>query len=352
MDDLFLETENPKGFASDNNSGVSREVLKKINTVNSGHVVGYGDDQYTRKAMELIKENFGTNSFPYFVFTGTGANVTGIAASVRPFHSVLCAESSHIYVDECGAVERFAGCKLVPVPAPAGKLTPDLLKRHMVGFDFEHHSQPGLVSISQATEMGTVYTVEEIKKLAEFVHGYGILLHMDGARLSNAAVSLGRKFREMTSEAGIDILSFGGTKNGLMAAESLIFFHEDLAGEFKYIRKQGMQLSSKMRFIAAQFIAFMEDGLWEKNAQHANRMARKLYLSVKDIPGVKITQKVEANGIFALIPKPAIPELQKEFFFYPWNEETGEVRWMTSWDTTEEDIRRFAKKIEETLANS
>ncbi len=352
MEEIFNNSQVNRGFASDNNSGISPEVLKKIKKVNSGHVVGYGDDPFTERAIELIRENFGRNSIPFFVFTGTGANVLGISASIRPFHSVFCAETSHIQVDECGAVERFAGCKMIPIQTPDGKLNAEMLKKHMVGFQFEHHSQPGIISISQVSEMGTVYTLNEIKELADFAHSYGILFHMDGARLSNAAVSLGTGFKEMTSDAGVDILSFGGTKNGLMAAESVIFFQKEIAGEFKYIRKQGMQLSSKMRFIAAQFIAFFEDDLWKKNAQNANQMAQKLYHAVKAISGVKITQKVEANGIFVILPKTAIPELQKEFFFYPWNEETGEVRWMTSFDTTEDDIAQFAEKIKEILEDN
>ncbi len=351
MNVILNESGSTKGFASDNNSGISPEVLKKIKNVNSGHAIGYGDDQYTAKAVELIRNHFGANSEPYFVFTGTGANVLGIATSIRPFHSVFCAESSHIQVDECGAVERFAGCKLIPIPTPNGKLNPEMLEKHMVGFNFEHHSQPGIISISQVSEMGTAYTVKEIEMLADYAHSYGLLLHMDGARLSNAVVSLGVGFKEITSDAGVDVLSFGGTKNGLMAAESVIFFRKELSEEFKYIRKQGMQLSSKMRFIAAQFIALLEDNLWERNAKNANVMAQKLFYAVKDIPGVEITQKVEANGVFAIIPKPAIPRLQKEFFFYPWNEETGEVRWMTSFDTTEEDIIQFTKKIKEILSD-
>lgn len=350
MEDNFNHSGIVRGFASDNNSGISPEVLKKIKNVNEGHVVGYGDDKYTDLAVGLIKENFGKDSVPFFVFTGTGANVLSIATTLRPYHSVFCAESSHIQVDECGAVERFCGCKLIPIETVDGKLKPEMLKKHMFGFGFEHHSQPGIISISQGSEMGTVYTISEIKALSDFAHKYGMLLHMDGARLSNAAVSLGTGFKDITYDAGVDMLSFGGTKNGLMAAESVIFFKKELAEEFKYIRKQGMQLSSKMRFIAAQFLAFFEDDLWRRNAMHANDMAQKLFLAVKDIPGVEITQKVQANGVFARIPKAAIPRLQEIFFFYPWNEETGEVRWMTSFDTSEEDIDLFSDKIREILS--
>ena len=341
---------NLRGFASDNNAGVSPEVLQKMAEVNKGHVVGYGDDPYTTKAVQILKQHFGSDSFPYLVFTGTGANVLSIATSVKPFNSVICAETSHIQEDECGAPERFTGCKLIPVPTPDGKLTPELIKPHMKGFGFEHHSQPRIVSISQSTEMGTVYSLQEIKELTDFVHNYGLLLHIDGARLANAAVSLGVSFKAMTADLGVDILSFGGTKNGLMAAESVIIFKKSLTDDFKYLRKQGTQLASKMRFIAAQFIAYFENDLWKHNAIHANNMAQFLYQQVKNIHQVRITQKVQSNGIFAIIPKKVIPLLQKEYFFYVWNEETGEVRWMTSFDTSEEDINGFIKKLNEILA--
>ncbi len=340
---------NHRGFASDNNAGVSPEVLQKLAEVNNGHVVGYGDDPYTAKAMQILKKHFGSGTSPFLVFTGTAANVLSIAASVEAFDSVICAETAHIQEDECGAPERFAGCKLIPVATPDGKLTPELIKPHLKSFGFEHHSQPKLISISQSTEMGTVYSLSEIKKLADYVHQYGLLLHIDGARLANAAISLNVSFREMTTDQGVDAISFGGTKNGLMAAESVIFLNNELAMNFRYLRKQGMQLASKMRFIAAQFLAYFENDLWKRNAAHANEMAQKLFRLVRDIPRITVTQKVESNGIFALIPKKVIPLLQKEYFFYIWNEETGEVRWMTSWDTTEKDIEGFVIKLKDIL---
>jgi threonine aldolase len=336
---------NPRGFASDNNAGVSPEVLDKLSEINTGHVVAYGDDPYTELAVNILKEHFGPQSYPYFVFTGTAANVLSIATLCRPFHSVICAETSHIQEDECGAPERFAGCKLLPVETSDGKLTPELIRKHLNGFGFEHHSQPRLISISQCTELGTVYSVKEIRELAGFAHQYGLYLHIDGARLANAAVSLGVNLKQMTADAGVDVLSFGGTKNGLMAAESVIFFREEFTSEVKYIRKQSMHLVSKMRFVAAQFLAYFEDDLWKRNALHANAMAQKLYNAVKDIPGVKVTQKVEANGIFAILPKEVIPLLQEDYFFYVWDEDTYEVRWMTSFDTTEEDIEGFVNAI-------
>jgi threonine aldolase len=336
---------NKRGFASDNNAGISPEVLNKIAEVNTGHVIGYGDDTFTRQAVELFKKYFGQSAIPYFVFTGTSANVLGISALVKRFQTVYCAETAHIHVDECGAPERFAGCKLISIESADGKLQPEMLQKYITGFGFEHHSQPGLVSISQPTELGTVYSVDEIKELADFIHSYGLYLHMDGARLANAAVSLGKIFKDMTVDAGVDVLSFGGTKNGLMAAESVILFDKSLSPEFKYIRKQGMQLASKMRFVSAQFIAYLEGDLWQRNAGIANSMAQKLCTALKEIPQIKITQKVEANAVFSIIPKVIIADLQKEFYFYVWNEQKSEVRWMTSFDTQDEDIVAFVKSI-------
>lgn len=336
---------NIRGFASDNNSGVSPEVLQALAEVNQGHEIGYGDDRYTKEVNQLFRKYFGDTAHPFLVFTGTAANVLNIAAATRSYHAVICAETAHIQQDECGAPEKFTGCKVLPVPTPDGKLTPELVRMHLHGFGFEHHSQPGVISISQSTEMGTVYSPDEIRKLADLAHHYNMLLHMDGARLANAAVSLELPFRVFTTDVGVDLLSFGGTKNGLMAAESVILFHEELVPEFKYWRKQAMQLASKMRFIAAQFIAYLEGDLWERNARHANKMAALLAEKVGTIPGISITQKVQANGVFALIPKEIIPELQREFFFYVWDEHRGEVRWMTSFDTQLEDIEQFASLL-------
>ncbi len=339
-----------RGFASDNNSGVSAEVLELIHSANKGHEVGYGSDKYTEKALLLFKETFGSESEAFFVFTGTAANVLGITATVQSYQSVICAATAHINVDECGAPEKFSGCKLVPIETPDGKLSPELILPRLEGFGFEHHTQPGIISITQSTEMGTVYTPEEIRQISEVAKKHRMLLHMDGARLANAAVSLDLPFKSFTADAGVDILSFGGTKNGLMAAESVVFFNRELCLNFKYIRKQGMQLTSKMRFISAQFIAYLQSDLWKRNALHANKMAQILYEKIKHIPPIKVTQKVEANGVFAIVPKPLIPLLQKEFFFYTWNENTGEVRWMTSFDTTEEDIDAFVLLLKKLLA--
>lgn len=338
-----------RGFASDNNSGVSPEVLLKLSEVNKGHVVGYGDDIYTNQALQLLKKHFGENSIPFLVLTGTAANVLSISSATNSYNAVICAKTAHINEDECGAPEKFSGCKLIAIQTADGKLSPELIKPHLVGTGFEHHVQAKLISISQPTEMGTVYSLNEIKAISEFAHNNNLLLHIDGARLANAAVSLNLPFKAFTADAGVDILSFGGTKNGLMAAESVIFFNNEYAVNFKYIRKQGMQLTSKMRFVAAQFIAYLENGLWERNATRANQMAQYLLKKVSEIKEIKITQKVDANGVFAIIPKSLIEKLREEFFFYTWNEETGEVRWMSSFDTEQDDIDRFTELIKKLL---
>ena len=333
---------NRRGFASDNNAGVHPRILHAINEVNEGHVIAYGDDPYTEKAREELRMIFGPGSEVFFVFTGTAANVLGLYTLTQPYHAVICPETAHINVDECGAPEKFTGCKLLSCKTQDGRLTRDHIASHLHGIGFEHHVQPRMVSITQATELGTVYTIDQIRELADFTHENGMLLHMDGARISNAAVALGCSFHDMTGGAGVDVLSFGGTKNGMMYGEAIIFFNQSLCEDFKYRRKQGMQLASKMRYMAAQFSAFLEDDLWRANAAHANRMAQKLYAAVRDIPGVQVSQPVESNAVFARIPGHLIPVLQKEFFFYVWDEDRSEVRWMCSFDTTEEDIESFA----------
>jgi len=336
-----------KGFASDNNSGVHPTIFKFMENANKGHVVGYGDDPYTQKAIKIFKEKFGDKTEVFFVFNGTGANVLGLSTVTQSFHSVICAETAHIQEDECGAPEKFIGCKLLPVEPINGKLTPENVQTHLKGFDFEHHSQPGVISISQVTEMGTVYQPEEIKALADLAHKNNMFLHMDGARIANAAVSLNMDFKEFTVDCGVDILSFGGTKNGMMMGEAVLFFDPELTKLTKYIRKQSMQLYSKMRFVGAQFLSYFEDDLWKKTATHANRMAKLLEEKVKEIPEIQITEPVDANGIFAVVPRKIIEPLQKRFFFYIWDDVKPEVRWMTSFDTTEEEISEFVKLIKE-----
>jgi len=338
-----------KGFASDNNAGVHPEILEAMAEVNQGHVVGYGNDPYTAEAIERFKQEFGDETEVFFVFNGTGANVLSLATLTRSHHSIICAETAHIQEDECGAPEKFTGCKLLTVETHDGKLTPDSIKIHLKGFDFEHHSQPRVISISQVTELGTVYKPDEIKALATLAHSHGMFLHMDGARIANAAVSLNLPFRAFTRDCGVDVVSFGGTKNGMMLGEAVLFFNPELTAETKYIRKQSMQLFSKMRFVSAQFLAYFKNGLWQRSASHANRMARLLAERVAEIPQIRITQKVEANGVFAIVPKEIIAPLREKFFFYIWNEPAGEVRWMTSFDTTETEIERFVETINDLL---
>lgn len=338
-----------RGFASDNNAGVHPEIMKAIERVNSGHTIAYGDDPYTASAVQKIKSILGETVQPYFVFTGTAANVLGLDAITKPYHSIICAETSHIHEDECGAPERWTGCKLLPVESPDGKLSPATIEKHMYGIGFEHHSQPLVVSITQSTEMGTLYTPDEIRAITDYAHERNMLVHMDGARISNAAAGLETGFREITVAAGIDVLSFGGTKNGMMYGEAVVFMSEIFAYDFKYLRKQGMQLASKMRYIAAQFERFLDEEIWLKNASHANRMAKMLEAEVMKIKGIRITQPVQSNAVFAILPKEIIPILQEAFFFYVWNEAAGEVRWMCSYDTTEEDVINFSSWLNKVM---
>jgi threonine aldolase len=338
MNDIILK----RGFASDNNSGVHPAVIEELVSVNRGHVIGYGGDPFTEKAYTMLRKELGSAAEIFFVFTGTAANVLGLAGAARSWNSVLTASTAHIEGDECGAPEKFAGCKVLTVDTPDGKIRPELLKRHMHGFDFEHHSQPAVISISQVTEMGTVYTVDEIKALADYAHSFNMLLHMDGARLANAAVSLGLPFRAFTTDAGVDILSFGGTKNGMMYGEAVCFLRPGITSGFKFLRKQGMQLASKMRFIAAQYIAYLTGDLWQECAAHSNTMAKELEKRLREIRGVTITQKVESNGIFIIMPPDVAERISKEYFFYSWNEQLSEYRLMTSWDTTSDDVNQFA----------
>jgi threonine aldolase len=331
-----------RSFASDNNAGIHSEVLKAISAANRGHEVGYGDDRYTASAVRKFKQHFGNGSDVFIVFNGTAANCLSLAAVSDSYHAVICSEAAHIYNDECGAPERFTGCKLVPIPSPDGKLTVQSVSRAYHGIGDEHHVQPHVISITQATEMGTVYKPAEIKALARFAHQRGMFLHMDGARIANAAASLKLTLRQATRDLGVDVLSFGGTKNGALAAEAVVFFNPDLCRDFLYRRKQGMQLASKMRFISAQLDALLTDDLWLKNARHSNRMARLLERELKAIPQVKIVYRVEANGVFAQVPPHAIAEIQKRYFFYVWDEAESVARWMCSWDTTEEDVKQFA----------
>jgi len=338
-----------RGFASDNNSGVHPRVMNALLSANDGHALAYGDDRFTERAVARFREQFGAGVEVFFVFGGTGANVAGLAAMTRPHHAVVCAETAHINVDECGAPERFAGCKLLALRTTDGKLKPAQVEPLLAHVGDQHHVQPRVVSISQATELGTVYTTAEVKRLADFAHARGMLLHVDGARIANAAAHLGVRLRELTTEAGVDVLSFGGTKNGMMYGEAVVIFDAERARDFKFTRKGAAQLPSKMRFIAAQFDALFAEDLWLQNAAHANRMARLLAAELQQIPRVRITQKVEANAVFAHLPREHIAAVQRRFYFYVWNEETSEVRLMCSFDTTEGDVRELVSVIKESV---
>ncbi|HPE29316.1 MAG TPA: low specificity L-threonine aldolase [Candidatus Mcinerneyibacteriales bacterium] len=330
-----------KSFASDNNTPVHPKIMQAVMEANRDDYVSYGDDPYTRRAEEQLKQTFGPEAHPFLVFTGTAANVLGLSSVLRPFHAVIAPATSHINVDECGALENITGSKLLTVSTPDGKLNPSHVRPLLHALGVEHHAQPRVISITQPTELGTVYSPREIKDLAAFAHENGLYLHMDGARLANAAAFLHTSLKSITADAGVDILSFGGTKNGMMFGESVILFNREAASSFPYLRKQGMQLGSKMRYLAAQFIAYLNDGLWLKNAEHANAMARILAEKAALLPGVEIFQPVETNGVFLRLPRQAIPLIQEKSFFYIWDEEADEVRWMTSYDTTPEDIEAF-----------
>ncbi len=343
---------NKRGFASDNFSGILPEVMEAIQNANNGHVIAYGGDAYTASAIEKFKSLFGENIDVYFAFNGTGANVISLSTLTQSYHSIICPATAHIQVDECGAPDKFTGCKVIPIDCPDGKITPELIQPHLHGFGFEHHSQPKMISITQCTELGTVYTPEEVKAICDLAHANNMYVHMDGARLANAVVSLDVDVAEFTTKAGIDVLSFGGTKNGMMLGEAVIFFNPELSTEAKYVRKQSMQLCSKMRYIGAQFDAMLTNDLWLKTARHANKMAKLLESEVLKIDKVKITQKVQTNGIWALIPKDKIEKLQEEYFFWVWDEHAGEVRWLCSFDTTEEDINGFVALLKKELSKN
>lgn len=337
-----------RGFGSDNHSGISREILTAIGGANEDHALAYGEDEWCARTEGIFRETFGPEAKVYFVFNGTGANVLCIDAMCRSHEAVVCAETAHINVDECGAPQRVVGCRLLTVETADGKLTPELVRTRLHGFGFEHHSQPKAISISQPTELGTLYTLEEIRALADLAHLYNMYLHMDGARLANAAVALGKSFKEMTTEVGVDCLSFGGTKNGMLMGESCVILNRALDVEMKYRRKQMTQLCSKMRFIAAQFEAYLTTGLWRRNAEHSNAMAQLLQKEVKEL-GVRVMYPVQVNSVFVQLPADIWHALQKEYFFYDWDEAQNVVRWMCSFDTTEEDIHSFVASLKRLL---
>ncbi|HET8977207.1 MAG TPA: low specificity L-threonine aldolase [Solirubrobacteraceae bacterium] len=334
-----------KSFASDNYAGVHPEVLAAIAEANDGHAVSYGADPWTERAEAALRAHFGAQSQALLVFNGSGANVLALRCACRPWEAAICAQTAHVNVDEGGAPERIAGVKLIAVPTPDGKLTPADVRAHVTRVGDEHAVQPRLVTITQSTELGTRYTPREIAVLTETAHELGLLVHVDGARLANAAAGLGVGLGAITTDAGVDIVSLGGTKNGLMLGEAVVFLAPALAQGSRYLRKQTLQLASKGRFLAAQFVAMFEGDLWLRNARHANAMATRLAARLKDIGEVTITQAVEANAVFAVIPGPAADAVRSTWPFYTWNEETREARLMCSWDTTAEDVEAFADAI-------
>lgn len=330
-----------RGFGSDNHAGVHPAVLAAIAEANAGHVPAYGDDPWTARATDVLRRHFGAGAQIALTFNGTGTNVIALSALCRPWESVICAESAHINVDECGAPEHIANVKLVPVATPDGKLTPDLVRPHLTGFGFEHHAQPRVISVSNVSELGTVYAPGELRALADLAHEHGMALHVDGARIANAAAGLGVPLAAIAADAGVDALSLGGTKNGMLAGEAVVLFGGSRTEDLAYIRKQSAQLASKMRFVAAQFIAMFEGDLWHECASHANAMAARLHAGAS-AAGIEFTQPVQANELFALLPAEVTPALQERFRFYVWEESRGrpvnEVRWVTSWDTAEADV--------------
>ena len=338
-----------RGFGSDNHSGISPEIMEAIASANVEHALAYGDDEYCRRTEQLFQDTFGPQARVYFVFNGTGANVLNIDAMCRSHHAVVCAETAHINVDECGAPQRIVGCRLLTVPTPDGKLTPQLVKTQLHGFGFEHHSQPRAISITQPTELGTLYSLDEIRALANLAHSHNMYLHLDGARLANAAVALGCTFRQMTTDCGVDCLSFGGTKNGLLMGESAVILNPQLDVDLKYRRKQMAQLCSKMRFMAVQFDAYLTTGVWQRNAAHSNHMAQLLHNALLSIPQAKIMYPVQANSVFVKLPNKVWNALLNDYFFYLWDEEQDVVRWMCSFDTTEDDIINLIQALKQRL---
>ena len=338
-----------RSFASDNNSGVHPLVMEAIVKANAGHAVGYGDDEWTRNADISFQKIFGEDIQPFFVFNGTGSNMLALQVAPQPFHSILAAETGHICVDECGAPTKFTSCMIKGISTSDGKLTVEMIRHCLHGIGDQHHSQPKVVYLSQCTELGTVYTVSELKAICDFAHQNDLYVHMDGARLSNAAAYLGVGLKELTRDCGIDILSFGGTKNGMMMGEAVIPFRPELAEYMKFYRKQSSQLYSKMRYLSAQFSVYFENDLWLKNASHANKMAQLLAREIEHFPEVTFTQKVQSNALFCTIPLKVIQKLQKSYFFYIWDEEKNEVRLVCSWDTTEEDVQDFVKTLKAAL---
>ena len=334
-----------RSFASDNSAGVHPDVFAAMERVNVGHQVAYGDDDVTAELSELIREHFGPTAEVFPVFNGTGANVVAMQSMAKPWEAVICAASAHVNVDEGGAPERVAGLKLWQVPTADGKLTPELINTQAWGFGDVHRAQPGVLALTQSTELGTRYSIDELAAAVDCAKSHGMRVLVDGARLANAAAGLGVGFAAFTTDLGVDAVSFGGTKNGAMGAEAVVALNPDVAAAVPYLRKTDMQLASKMRFISAQLIALLTDDLWLRNASHANAMAQRLEAGARAIDQVTVTRRAEANAVFAILPPAVAERLMERFHFYTWNQETGEVRWMCAWDTTEADVDAFLAAI-------
>ena len=338
-----------RGFASDNYSGMHPEVLAAIAAANGGHQTAYGADEYTAHLQQVVRLHFGEQAEAFPVFNGTGANVLALQSLLPRWGAVVAAKTAHINVDEGGAPERVGGMKLLTVPTPDGKLTPELIDLEAWGYGDEHRAQPLAVSITQSTELGTLYTADEIRAIADHAHAKGMLLHVDGARIANAAVALDQPLRAFTTDAGVDILSLGGTKNGAMGAEAVVVLSERAGHGLVYLRKLNMQLASKMRFISAQLVALFEGELWRENAVHANAMAARLRAAVEQLPGVSFAYPTQSNGVFARLPEGVADAVREAFFFYDWDAAAGEVRWMCTWDTTEADVDALAEAVREAV---
>ncbi|MDZ4661899.1 MAG: beta-eliminating lyase-related protein [Pseudomonadota bacterium] len=344
---MTLDFQIKKGFGSDNHCGAHPKIAQAIIDCNKGHVPSYGTDELCERAIEVFKKNFGTRTQVYFVFNGSAANTLSLKALTQSFNSVFCSDVSHIYNDECGAPEMIGHCKLIPLASQNGKINLKTITEQYVRLGDQHSTQPKVISLTQPTEVGTVYSLKEIKEICDFAHSKNMYVHVDGARLPNAAVTLNCTFKELTTDLGVDVISFGGTKNGLVFGEAVLFLMPQLAQNFQYIRKQCLQLPSKSRFVAAQFLALFEKELWRDNATYVTKLAQSLYQEVKDIKSIEVTEPVQSNAVFIKMPKEYVKILRDKYFFYVWDEKTFECRIMMSFDNTIEEIKDFARLIRE-----
>ncbi|MEV0827726.1 threonine aldolase family protein [Nonomuraea rubra] len=347
---MLIDSMYPKSFASDNHAGVHPAILEAMTAANVGDAPAYGDDNWTSAFEERIKQTFGPDADGFVMLNGAGANMVGLALMLGRYSAIICADSAHIATHEAGASERLLGVKLMTVPTEDGKLRPSDIKSRLGGLGNPHESQPAVVSISQTTELGTTYSPAEITALAETAHESGLRLHVDGARLANAAAYLGCDLKAITTDAGVDVFSFGGTKNGALAAEAVVVLDSSLAHAVPFLRRQSLQLASKMRFISAQLTALLTDDLWRRNAEHANAMATRLADGLADIPGVSLAYPVQSNAVFATLPLPLAETLRQRYLFHYWDEAAGTVRWMTAFDTAPEHVDDFLVDIHKAAA--